>query len=101
MDRFVSHLEPSEVAAGDCIYGSLPVHLAAAVCARGARYFHLAVDLPAGRRGQELSAADLDALGARLEEYRIDARSGFGGEVSGSARPVLFNHPPDSSEGDQ
>ncbi len=71
VDRLVVHLDPVEVGAGDTVIGTLPVNLAAAVCARGARYLHLSLDLPAERRGRELSAADMAACGARLEEYRV------------------------------
>ena len=50
---------------------ALPVNLAAEVCARGGRYLHLSLDLPADWRGRELNAADMRACGARLEEYRV------------------------------
>jgi CRISPR-associated protein Csx16 len=46
------------------------------VCARGARYVHLALELPAARRGSELSADELRELGATLIEYRIDTAQG-------------------------
>ena len=72
VDRAVAHLDPAEVEAGDVVIGTLPVNLAAQVCARGARYLHLTLDLPADWRGQELSAADMQACGVRLEEYRVE-----------------------------
>jgi CRISPR-associated protein Csx16 len=71
VDRACVHLDPADVAAGDTVIGSLPVHLAAAVCARGARYLNLSLDLPARARGRELSAEELGEFNARLEEYRI------------------------------
>ncbi|HMZ71966.1 MAG TPA: CRISPR-associated protein Csx16 [Burkholderiaceae bacterium] len=71
VDRAVAHLDPAEVEAGDVVIGTLPVNLAAQVCARGARYLHLTLDLPADWRGRELSAADMAACGARIEEYRV------------------------------
>jgi CRISPR-associated protein Csx16 len=71
VDRWVTHLDVGAVAAGDTVAGTLPVHLAAAVCARGARYLHLAVDLPAELRGSELAAEQLQALGCRLQGYRV------------------------------
>lgn len=71
VDRTLAHLDPADVQAGDVVIGTLPVNLAAAVCARGARYLHLSLDLPADWRGRELSAADMAACGARLEEYRV------------------------------
>lgn len=67
----VAHLDPARVAPGDTVIGTLPVHLAAAVCERGARYFNLSLDVPEHKRGRELSADELTAFGARLEEYAI------------------------------
>lgn len=71
VDRALAHLDPALVRAGDVVIGTLPVNLAAEVCARGARYLHLTLDLPADWRGRELSAADMAACGARIEEYRV------------------------------
>lgn len=72
VDRVVDHLVPADLATGDEVLGTLPVHLAADVCARGARYFHLSLDLPADRRGLELNLDELRSFGARLEEYRVE-----------------------------
>lgn len=72
VDRAVAHLDPAAVQSGDIVIGTLPVNLAAEVCARGARYLHLSLDLPADWRGRELSAADMRACGARVEEYRVE-----------------------------
>lgn len=71
IDRWVPHLNLADVAAGDTVAGTLPIHLAAAVCARGARYLHLRLHVPPGWRGRELSAADLDAAGACLEPFVV------------------------------
>lgn len=67
----VLHLDPMVVAPGDRVIGTLPVHLAGAVCERGARYFNLSLDVPETLRGRELSAAQLETCGARLEEFAI------------------------------
>ena len=72
VDQYVAHLDPASVQPGDTVIGSLPVNLAAAVCERGARYLHLSLELPAHLRGQELSADQLDALGARVQAYLIE-----------------------------
>jgi CRISPR-associated protein Csx16 len=72
VDKYAVHLDPSSVQPGDNVIGSLPVNLAAAVCQRGARYLHLSLELPAHLRGQELSADQLDALGARVQAYRVE-----------------------------
>ena len=67
----VTHLDPRDVQPGDTVIGTLPIHLAAEVCARGACYLHLALDLTAGQRGCELSPDELDAANARLVPYQI------------------------------
>ena len=69
--EFLYHLDLARVEPGDTVIGTLPVHLAAAVCARGANYLHLSIELSAQQRGQELTAAELDAAGAHLVHYRV------------------------------
>jgi CRISPR-associated protein Csx16 len=71
VDRMVSHIDPADVAPGDVVIGSLPVHLAAEVCERGGRYMHLSLDLPPELRGVELTPSDMDNAGARIEEFFI------------------------------
>lgn len=71
VDGWLAHLDMARVQPGDTVAGTLPIHLAAQVCARGARYLHLSVDLPAQQRGQELSADELAQSGARLEAYLV------------------------------
>ena len=66
----LSHLDPGRVETGDTVLGVLPVHIVAAINAKGARYLHLELDMAEEDRGRELSAGDLDRLGARLIEYR-------------------------------
>ena len=72
VDRVVQHLESeSDIAAGDVVIGSLPANLAARLCERGGRYLHLSLDLPFEKRGIELTADDMEHLGARLEEIAL------------------------------
>lgn len=73
VDRVVSHVDPDQVGWGDTVIGTLPVQLAAAVCERGARYLHLAMDLPEEARGRELSADDMERYGAVLRHFRVTA----------------------------
>lgn len=71
-DCVIAHLESDgAVAAGDVVIGALPANLAARLCERGARYLHLSLDLPFDMRGIELTADDMDRLGARLEEIAL------------------------------
>lgn len=71
VDRLLPHLDPDQVQPGDTVIGSLPVNLAAQVCAKGAAYWHLSLEVPAALRGQELSADNLDRLGARVQAFDI------------------------------
>jgi CRISPR-associated protein Csx16 len=72
VDRQVAHPDIGEVKAGDAIIGTLPVNLAAEVCARGARYLNLSLDLPESARGRELTADELERFGARLEALFVE-----------------------------
>ena len=65
------HLDTECVGPGDRVLGTLPVSVAAEVCARGARYFHLSLDVPPEARGRDLSADEMEAFGAELQEYDI------------------------------
>lgn len=65
----VPHLDPTAIRAGDVVIGTLPVHLIAEINARGARYLHLVMDLPKEARQRNLTADEMEAFGARLEEY--------------------------------
>ncbi len=69
--QFVEHLDVADIVAGDVVIGTLPVHLAAAVCARGARYLHLTIPLAAAQRGSELNAQALEDAGAWLQPCRV------------------------------
>lgn len=71
VDAQMAHLDPRILEAGDRVIGTLPVHLAADVCSRGARYLHLALDMSPQTRGRELSADALEVCNARLEEYWV------------------------------
>jgi CRISPR-associated protein Csx16 len=73
VEHWVPHLDVAAVQAGDTVAGTLPMHLAAQVCARGARYLHLSLDLPPHWRGQELDARQISQAGARLERYIVQA----------------------------
>jgi CRISPR-associated protein Csx16 len=69
--EFVPHLDPASVSAGDVVIGTLPVHLVAQICARGAKYLHLTLELSAEQRGQELTVEALEAAGAHLVPYKV------------------------------
>lgn len=83
-DCIVPHLDILTVSTGDVVIGTLPVNLIAEVCTRGARYVHLAVNIPFELRGQELSAGELESAGAQLQEYLVHTFPFQGLEVSSS-----------------
>ncbi len=60
-----------DVREGDVVMGTLPVHLAAQVCAQGARYLHLAMDIPDQWRDMELTPLQMRSFGARLQEFVV------------------------------
>lgn len=70
--RLVPHLDLDTVQAGDSVVGTLPVNLAAEVCAKGARMMMLSLRLPPELRGIELTAEQLDQCGAVIEEYWVE-----------------------------
>ena len=72
VDRWQAHLDVSDIQPGDIVAGSLPANLAAEVCARGATYLHLALDVPASLRGVELSLQQMQESGARLTQMHIE-----------------------------
>jgi len=69
VDVIVAHLDVEQIAPGDVIIDSPLVRLAAAVCARGARYLHLArasrtlcgkaARCPMSQRNAQLSSSSL------------------------------------------
>ena len=67
----VAHFDPSVISVGDVVIGTLPVHLAAEVCANGGEYHHLVMNIPADARGRELSAEDMESFGATVHRYTI------------------------------
>ncbi|MEZ5847268.1 MAG: CRISPR-associated protein Csx16 [Geminicoccaceae bacterium] len=71
--ELVEHLDVARVAFGDRVLGTLPVHVAAAVCARGAEFEHLVLDTPLTMRGAELDEATLSAARPRLERFDVQA----------------------------
>jgi len=73
-DRHETHLDLAAVNPGDTVIGSLPINIAAAVCAKGAVYKHLSLALKAEDRGRELSASELENYEATLTEYEIRER---------------------------
>lgn len=45
IDHFESHLDTSLIQAGDVVIGTLPIHLAAEICQKGAKFYFLSVNV--------------------------------------------------------
>jgi CRISPR-associated protein Csx16 len=71
IDHVVSHFDTQTVQQGDRVLGTLPVNLAAEVCARGGQYYHLSMDSPLEYRGKELSPYLMNEFGAKLQLFTI------------------------------
>ena len=69
----IDHLDIEQVQSGDTVIGTLPVNMAAEVCAIGAAYIHLSLKLPLHKRGVELSIEEMQTYGATLQQYTISA----------------------------
>jgi CRISPR-associated protein Csx16 len=72
IDKKEVHFNPSVVQKNDKVVGSLPIHLVAEVCAKGAKYYHLTLELKRGERGKELTIDEMREANARLEPYFIE-----------------------------
>ena len=70
--RQISHFDHEILNVGDQVLGTLPVNLAAIVCSKGAEYWHLVLDIPPDRRGEELSAEALLEFGAKLQRFAVE-----------------------------
>ncbi len=68
------HLDQSTIDSlkdNDTVIGSLPIHLAARVCATKAQFIFLQIDIPKTKRGTELSSADMEQCSARLVTFHV------------------------------
>lgn len=71
--KIVEHVDLAAVGRGDVVISSLPAHFVADLIERGARYVHLAMEVPEEDRGRNLSADEMDRYGARLVEMTAAA----------------------------
>lgn len=84
--RQTAHPEIEQVRTGDPVIGTLPVHLAAEVRRRGARFSNLTLEVPAEARQRKLPDEKLEVCGVRLEKYRVErseaAQTGPAGKLA-------------------
>ena len=69
--EIVAHLEHVTLKRNDRVYGIFPMHLAAHLCTLGVECWMIDVVIPATLRGVELSAEQLNQLGAELVRYEV------------------------------
>ncbi|BFU59584.1 MULTISPECIES: CRISPR-associated protein Csx16 [Rodentibacter] len=74
IDHFIEHLDVNKIQTNDTVIGTLPVHLAAEVCQRGAKFYFLSVNVQFEQRGKELTCEQLNQQGCQLQEFFIEKR---------------------------
>lgn len=79
VDHWVTHLDVTNIATGDVVMGTLPVHLAAKVCERGAKFYFVSLILTQSQRGQELSVDDMLGAQCRLQCFDVSRCDSQGG----------------------
>lgn len=72
IDCFESHLDTSLVQAGDVVIGTLPIHLAAEVCQKGAKFYFLSVNVTREQRGTELSCEQLTEQQCSIQPFWVE-----------------------------
>lgn len=74
IDVFKENFEPEDVKPGDTVIGTLPVHLAAAVCDKGATFVALTLDIPKEKRGLELTESEAIESNIRLCAFEVKSK---------------------------
>lgn len=71
IDYFVKHLNLEDIEQNDVVIGTLPIHLAAEVCQKGATFYFLTLMLSEAQRGTELSAEELNQQQCKIEPFIV------------------------------
>lgn len=68
----MAKLDLAQINAGDVVVGTLPIHLAYAICERGAEFIFLALN-PASvaQRGKDFSLAEMEKMGVSVTQFSI------------------------------
>lgn len=82
IDCFLPHLSVKDITAGDVVLGTLPLHLAAEVCARGADFYFLQLPQQSSLRGSEYSADEMEKMGCCLRRFEVHACDGLSGNLN-------------------
>ncbi len=75
VDRVESTLSIESLNGKDCVYGNLTAHLIAQINNKGARYFHVLINIPLELRGEELNSDELSALKPEIAEINAQILS--------------------------
>lgn len=73
--HWCSHLRIDDISAGDVVIGTLPVHLAAQVCQRKAKFVALSINVTEEQRGKEITLDQMGILDCELQEFIVTAKS--------------------------
>ncbi|WP_424406037.1 CRISPR-associated protein Csx16 [Pasteurella sp. PK-2025] len=71
IDHWVSHLEIHRIQENDIVIGTLPLHMVAQICEKGARFYCLSIHLQEAQRGQELTATQLKVQQCTLQPFFV------------------------------
>lgn len=69
IDRFESHLDTSLVQPGDIVIGTLPIHLVAEICQKGAKFYFLSISVTREQRGTELTCEQLTKQQCSMQPF--------------------------------
>ena len=72
IDRFENHLDTSLVQACDVVIGTLPIHLAAEVCQKGAKFYFLSINVTPEQRGTELTCKQLTEQQCSIQPFMVE-----------------------------
>jgi putative CRISPR-associated protein, VVA1548 family len=72
INRFESHLDTSLVQADDVVIGTLPIHLAAEVCQKGAKFYFLSINVTPEQRGTELTCKQLTEQQCLIQPFMVE-----------------------------
>jgi len=74
IDRMLEHLDTSVLKKGDVVVGTLPIHIAAELHAKGIEFWSLDLHVPPSDRGKELSGLHIAKYGARFTRYEVRSK---------------------------
>lgn len=69
VDHWVSHLDVECIQTQDVVIGTLPLHMVAQICEKGAQFYCLSIHIQETQRGQELTATQLDQYACTLQPF--------------------------------